>query len=123
MCVHFSLCSYFANYYFISVRKSLKTEDKPPLVGTPPLSPLPLSPLSFFPSPDSSSSPTPPPLFFLLFSLSLLFLSPSQSPLYPFFPLFPMTAFDKRDGLTPEEEEQKIIAKRKMLGNIKFVGK
>ena len=122
MCVHFSLCSYFANYYFISVRKSLKTEDKPPLVGTPSLSPLPLSPLSFFPSPDSSSSPTPP-LFFLLFSLSLLSLSPSQSPLYPFFPLFPMTAFDKRDGLTPEEEEQKIIAKRKMLGNIKFVGK
>ena len=61
-------------------------------------------------------------------------LSPPSSPLHPLpsilyffvplsFPLFPVTAFDKRDGLTPEEEEQKIIAKRKMLGNIKFVGK
>ena len=33
------------------------------------------------------------------------------------------TAFEKRDGLTAEEVEQKAIAKRKMLGNIKFVGK
>ena len=33
------------------------------------------------------------------------------------------TAFEKRDGLTPEEIEQKAIAKRKMLGNIKFIGK
>ena len=32
-------------------------------------------------------------------------------------------AFEKRDGLSPEEVEQKAIAKRKMLGNIKFVGK
>ncbi|XP_076335649.1 N-acetyltransferase 1 isoform X1 [Tachypleus tridentatus] len=32
-------------------------------------------------------------------------------------------AFDKRDGpLTPEEEEQRGIAKHKMLGNIKFIG-
>ncbi len=32
-------------------------------------------------------------------------------------------AFDSRqDGLTAEEKEQKAIAKRKMLGNIKFVG-
>ena len=78
---------------------------------------LPLSPLSFpFLSSVFLSS------FFLLFSHSLL-----PSILYFFvplsFPLFPVTAFDKRDGLTPEEEEQKIIAKRKMLGNIKFVGK
>ena len=33
------------------------------------------------------------------------------------------TAFEKLDGLTAEEVEQKAIAKRKMLGNIKFVGK
>ena len=31
--------------------------------------------------------------------------------------------FEKRDGLTPEEAEQSTIAKRKMLGNIRFVGK
>lgn len=36
---------------------------------------------------------------------------------------FSYAAFEKRDGLTPEEIEQKAIAKRKMLGNIKFVGK
>lgn len=31
--------------------------------------------------------------------------------------------FDKQDGpLTPEEEEQRAIAKIKMLGNIKFIG-
>ncbi|XP_067012405.1 eukaryotic translation initiation factor 4 gamma 2 [Anabrus simplex] len=32
-------------------------------------------------------------------------------------------AFDRRDGpLAPEEEERRQIAKRKMLGNIKFIG-
>ncbi len=31
-------------------------------------------------------------------------------------------AFTGRDGLSPEEEEQMAVAKRKMLGNIKFVG-
>eukprot|EP00118_Oscarella_pearsei_P024992 m.307268 g.307268 ORF g.307268 m.307268 type:complete len:641 (+) comp42091_c0_seq1:607-2529(+) len=31
-------------------------------------------------------------------------------------------AFDKKEGLTPEEEEQRIVAKRKMLGNIRFIG-
>lgn len=31
-------------------------------------------------------------------------------------------AFDKDGPLTPEEEEQLAIAKRKMLGNIKFIG-
>lgn len=32
-------------------------------------------------------------------------------------------AFDKKDGaLTPEEEEQRGVAKHKMLGNIKFIG-
>ena len=31
-------------------------------------------------------------------------------------------AYDKKDGLTPEEEEERIIVKRKMLGNIKFIG-
>lgn len=31
--------------------------------------------------------------------------------------------YDKRTGnLTPEEEEEKLLAKRKMLGNIKFIG-
>lgn len=31
--------------------------------------------------------------------------------------------FEKHDGqLTPEEEEQRAIAKIKMLGNIKFIG-
>ena len=29
----------------------------------------------------------------------------------------------ERHGLTPEEAEQEAIAKRKMLGNIRFVGK
>mgnify|MGYP001800070330 CR=1 FL=1 len=33
------------------------------------------------------------------------------------------SAFDKKDGpLTPEEEEQRSNDKRKMLGNIKFIG-
>ena len=31
-------------------------------------------------------------------------------------------AFNSRDGLTPEEQEQRAVIKRKMLGNIKFVG-
>jgi translation initiation factor 4G len=31
-------------------------------------------------------------------------------------------AYDKKDGLTPEEEEERVIVKRKMLGNIKFIG-
>ena len=32
-------------------------------------------------------------------------------------------AFDScNDGLSPEEEEQMGVAKRKMLGNVKFVG-
>ena len=32
-------------------------------------------------------------------------------------------AFDGSDGLSSEEEEQRGVAKRKMLGNIRFVGK
>lgn len=35
---------------------------------------------------------------------------------------FACLAFDRKDGLTPEEEEERVIAKRKMLGNIKFIG-
>jgi len=31
--------------------------------------------------------------------------------------------YDKQDGLTTEEMEQREINKRKMLGNIKFIGK
>ena len=38
------------------------------------------------------------------------------------FILLVLSAFEKQDGLTPEEAEQKAIAKRKMLGNIKFIG-
>lgn len=35
----------------------------------------------------------------------------------------PSLVFDKKDGpLTSEEEEQRAIAKIKMLGNIKFIG-
>ena len=35
----------------------------------------------------------------------------------------PVSAFDKKDGpLTAEEEEQRTLAKHKMLGNIKFIG-
>ena len=33
------------------------------------------------------------------------------------------TAFDTENGLTDEEMEQRHIAKHKMLGNIKFIGK
>ena len=33
------------------------------------------------------------------------------------------SAFDRRDGsLSVEEQEEKALAKRKMLGNIKFIG-
>ena len=33
-------------------------------------------------------------------------------------------AFDKKDGpLTPDEEEQRCTIKRKVLGNIRFIGK
>lgn len=36
---------------------------------------------------------------------------------------FVFLAFDKKDGaLSPEEEEQRGVAKHKMLGNIKFIG-
>lgn len=35
----------------------------------------------------------------------------------------PLAVYDKKDGpLTSEEEEQRTIAKHKMLGNIKFIG-
>lgn len=35
----------------------------------------------------------------------------------------PVPVFDKHDGpLTSEEEEQRAVAKIKMLGNIKFIG-
>ena len=34
-----------------------------------------------------------------------------------------ITAFDSHDGLTADEEEQRNVAKRKMLGNVKFIGK
>ena len=38
--------------------------------------------------------------------------------------MFYFSAFDHEDGpLTPEESEQYHLAKRKMLGNIKFIGK
>ena len=30
--------------------------------------------------------------------------------------------FEKKDGLTAEELEQREVSKRKMLGNIKFIG-
>ena len=33
-----------------------------------------------------------------------------------------LAAFDKKEGLTPEEEEQRTLAKKKMLGNIRFIG-
>ncbi|XP_062508189.1 eukaryotic translation initiation factor 4 gamma 2-like isoform X2 [Corticium candelabrum] len=33
-----------------------------------------------------------------------------------------MAAFAKKDGLTPEEEEDQRLSKRKMLGNIQFIG-
>ena len=33
-----------------------------------------------------------------------------------------LLAFERQDGLTAEEEEQRSLAKRKMLGNIRFVG-
>jgi len=36
--------------------------------------------------------------------------------------VFVITAFEKDGPLTPEETEQCIIAKAKMLGNIKFIG-
>ena len=37
---------------------------------------------------------------------------------------FSVVAFDKKDGpLTPEEEEQRCTTKRKVLGNIRFIGK
>ena len=37
---------------------------------------------------------------------------------------FCMVAFDKKDGpLTPEEEEQRSTIKRKVLGNIRFIGR
>ncbi len=36
--------------------------------------------------------------------------------------MYPHTAFERRDGLSSEEEEQRGMAKRKMLGNIRFVG-
>ena len=35
----------------------------------------------------------------------------------------PITAFDKQETLSLEEQEAKQDAKRKMLGNIKFIGK
>ena len=35
----------------------------------------------------------------------------------------PITAFDKQETLSQEEQEAKQDAKRKMLGNIKFIGK
>lgn len=35
-----------------------------------------------------------------------------------------MVAFDKKDGpFTPEEEEQRSTIKRKVLGNIRFIGR
>lgn len=37
---------------------------------------------------------------------------------------FSVVVFDKKDGpLTPEEEEQRCTTKRKVLGNIRFIGK
>lgn len=43
--------------------------------------------------------------------------------LFNFLLLLFGVVFDKHDGqLTPEEEEQRAIAKIKMLGNIKFIG-
>ena len=36
---------------------------------------------------------------------------------------FNFSAFDGRNILTPDEEEQLQLAKHKMLGNIKFIGK
>jgi len=34
-----------------------------------------------------------------------------------------LSAFEKDGPLTPEEMEQRSIAKSKMLGNIKFIGR
>lgn len=40
-----------------------------------------------------------------------------------FWCFFPSIVFDKNDNpLTSEEEEQRAVAKIKMLGNIKFIG-
>ena len=36
--------------------------------------------------------------------------------------LYFCSAFAKKDGLTPEEEEDQRLSKRKMLGNIQFIG-
>ena len=34
-----------------------------------------------------------------------------------------IVAFDKQEGpLSPEQQEEKAMSKRKMLGNIKFIG-
>lgn len=53
-------------------------------------------------------------------TLILLFLKICSS--FSNFP-FASIVFDKHDGpLTSEEEEQRAIAKIKMLGNIKFIG-
>lgn len=109
MCVGFSCVQLFRKLLLHKCQEEFENRRQATAGRhTTPLSP-PTSPLlesSFF--------------FSLLFTLSLLLLSLPSIALS--FPLFPVAAFDKRDGLTPEEEEQKIIAKRKMLGNIKFVG-
>ena len=57
--------------------------------------------------------------------LPLCLLSSVWFPCLSFTALFGSSrpAFDKQDGLTPEEEEARAESKRKMLGNIRFVGR
>ena len=38
------------------------------------------------------------------------------------FTCYLVIVFEKKDGLTAEELEQREVSKRKMLGNIKFIG-